>query len=107
MNKVQLTGTLTKEPYQAAKGWVGATLAVKKSGSDFNLWVGLYAPSGDAAKAFAGAQKNEAFHVEGELDETKDKDGKKFLQVKVISANRVTAQKNVHNVHIDDSDIPF
>lgn len=106
MNKVQLTGTLTKEPYQAAKGWVGATLAVKKSGTDYSLWVSLYAPSGEVAKAFFGAQKNEMFTIEGELDETKDKDGKKLLQVKVSSASRVTAQKNVHNLHITDDDLP-
>jgi len=107
MNKVQLTGTLTKEPYQAAKGWVGATLAVKKSGTDFKEWIPLYVPSGDAAKAFAGAQKNEVFHVEGEWDSKKDDQGNVKAQVKVFSASRVTGQKNVHNVEITDSDIPF
>src|SRR6185503_8441938 len=105
MNEVKLTGTLTKEPYQAAKGWVGATLAVKKTGTDYTLWVNLYAPAGDAAKAFFGAQKNEHFSIEGELDESKDKDGNKRLQVKVLRAKRavpVTKLASVDNGFITD-----
>lgn len=107
MNKVQLTGILTKEPYKSPKGWVGATLACPKQGTDFKEWINLYIPAGDAAKAFSGAQRNELFHVEGEWDSKKNQEGTRESQVKVFSASRVTQTKNVHNLEVTDEDIPF
>jgi hypothetical protein len=108
-NTVRITGTLTKDPYVAAKGWVGATLAVKKAGTDYAVWVSLYAPSGDAANSLKNASSSDRLTIEGELDEGKDKDGNKKLQVKVIRATQAAAPvaKREESVFITDEDIPF
>jgi len=110
MNEVRISGTLTKEPYKSAKGWMAATLSVAKTGTDYKLWVNLYIPAGDAAKALEGAQKNEAFEVTGELDETKDQQGVKKIQVKVRAIKRAspaTKPVSVDNGYVTDDDIPF
>jgi hypothetical protein len=106
MNEVRISGTLTKEPYKSAKGWMSATLAVSKSGTDFKLWVNLYVPA-NLSKALDGAQKNEAFEVVGELDETKDQQGNKRMQVKAQRINRAAPVNSSDAGFITDEDIPF
>jgi hypothetical protein len=106
MNEVRISGTLTREPYKSPKGWMNATLAVNRAGTDFKLWVSLYVPA-NLSKAFDGAQKNEAFEVVGELDETKDQQGVKKMQVKAIRIKRAVPVNSSDSGFITDEDIPF
>lgn len=114
MNQVKLSGTLTRDPFKADKGWVGATLAVPKAGTTYSLWVSLYVPSGEAAKMIGKLHKDDILTVEGELDEGKDKDGAKKMQVKVLAASLGTErhverarQTADDSLGISDDDIPF
>jgi hypothetical protein len=113
MNQVKLSGTLTRDPFKADKGWVGATLAVVKPGTTYALWVSLYVPSGEASKMIGKLHKDDILTVEGELDEGKDKDGVKKLQVKVLNASlgserhiERSRQTSDEATRINDSDLP-
>jgi hypothetical protein len=71
--------------------------------------VSLYAPKGSAADTFRGFKEGDEIEVKGELDEGKDKDGNKKLQVKVLSAHILTAQRpnGRGSEYIDDQDFSF
>ena len=107
MNQVKISGTLTKAPYFADKGWCAGTLAVEKPGSTYKLWVPFYCPAA-VAESLKGAQANEGFILEGELDEGK-RDDKKFLQLRVKKATPERGAKRdvMAETHITDDDIPF
>lgn len=99
-NRVELVGTLTNDVYTSPKGWAGATLAVGKAGTTYKTWVRLYAPAGVDLKG----KKEDSLRIIGEIDEGKDKDGNKVLQVKV---SKVTPVDKDADVLIDSEDFPF
>lgn len=107
MNEVKLSGTLTKAPYFADKGWASCTLAISRPGTTFSLWVPLYVPS-KIAPELKKLAITDVLEVIGEIDQTKDKK----LQVKVTGlkitkgAAPVTRQWDA-GTEITDSDIPF
>jgi hypothetical protein len=102
MNKVIVSGKLTKDIYVAAKGWVGGTIALPKPGTDYTVWVPFYAPSGVPAASFKGAQRNEEWAITGYLGDAKDKDGNKYVQIVVVDAARAG-----NSLEITDEDLGF
>ena len=82
MNQVKLQGQLVKEPYFASKGWAAVIIALPKEGTTFKTWINLFFPE-QAAKALKAFDKGDTVTVEGSLEDNKDKDGNRSIQVPV------------------------
>lgn len=89
--KVTGQGRLAKPAYMgnSKQGPYAAGTLITKRG-DYDVHVEFFAP-GDSHKAFAGAQANEVFEVEGELASKKDRDGNWRLQIALTQASRGVA----------------